>query len=76
MNESSKSSKSDEASSPKAKLALPDGSGFRSKRPSSISLNEMIRLSKSRLRMINSAPDAEEKRLASKCRVPFKLIDP
>ena len=53
-------------------IEFPDGKGFRSVNIP-VPLDEIIRLSEERLPLINSSPDAEEQRLAAKCKIPFEL---
>ena len=58
---------------PRSKLNLPPGAGFRSKRPR-LSVEQVIEYSELFLPILNAQPDCEERRLRTKCRVPFRIL--
>lgn len=72
MSGSEKPGKEEGVTRPQAKLDLPSGVGFRSKSPS-LTLEQIIELSELLLPFMNSQPDCEEKRLRTKCRIPFRI---
>lgn len=53
-------------------LELPDGTGFESQYVR-VGLEKMVELCESRLEFFNSRPEAEERRLRTKCYVEFTL---
>ena len=55
-------------------LDLPDAPDFESVTPG-MTMEQMIRLSEAMLPVFNALPNAEEQRLRTKCRLPFRLLE-